>query len=80
MSPALNRSSAIRHFEGSNAIEICNGITCNIEEHCSAVISKNKTRPKSEALKATVVVKATTVPTPLIVIVCVIEAERCKKG
>ena len=27
MSPALNRSSAIRHFEGSNAIEIRDRIT-----------------------------------------------------
>ena len=27
MGPALNRSSAIRRFEGSNAIEIRNGIT-----------------------------------------------------
>ena len=27
MSPALNRSSAIRRFEGSNAIEIRDGIT-----------------------------------------------------
>ena len=27
MSPALNGSSAIRHFEGSNVIEICDGIT-----------------------------------------------------
>ena len=29
MSPALNRSSAIWHFEGSDAIEICDGITFN---------------------------------------------------
>ena len=27
MSSALNGSSAIRHFEGSDAIEICDGIT-----------------------------------------------------
>ena len=27
MSPALNESSAIWHFEGNDAIEICNGIT-----------------------------------------------------
>ena len=27
MSPVLNESSAIRHFEGSDAIEICDGIT-----------------------------------------------------
>ena len=27
MSPALNRSSAMQHFKGSNAIEICDGIT-----------------------------------------------------
>ena len=80
MSPALNGSSAIQCFEGSNAIEICNGTTCNIEEHCSAVFSKNKTRPKSEAVKATVVFKAITIPTPLIVIVCVMEAERCEEG
>ena len=29
MSPALNGSSAIRHFKGSNAIEMCDGITFN---------------------------------------------------
>ena len=29
MSPALNGSSAIRRFEGSNAIKICNGMTFN---------------------------------------------------
>ena len=44
VSPALNRSSVLEHFECSNAIEICNGIMistrdchiCNkilIEEH-----------------------------------------------
>ena len=27
MSPALNGSSAVWHFEGSDTIEICNGIT-----------------------------------------------------
>ena len=27
MSPALNRSSAMQRFKGSNAIEICDGIT-----------------------------------------------------
>ena len=27
MSPALNGSSVIRHFEGSDAIKICDGIT-----------------------------------------------------
>ena len=27
MSPTLNGSLVIRHFEGSDAIEICNGIT-----------------------------------------------------
>ena len=29
MSPALNGSSAVWSFEGSNAIEICDGITFN---------------------------------------------------
>ena len=29
MSPALNGSSTIQHFEGSDAIEICDGITFN---------------------------------------------------
>ena len=27
MSPALNGSSAVRHFEGNDAIEICDGMT-----------------------------------------------------
>ena len=26
MNPALNKSSALQRFEGSNAIEVCNGI------------------------------------------------------
>ena len=29
MSPTFNRSSVIQHFKGSDAIEICDGITIN---------------------------------------------------
>ena len=41
MSPALNRSSVIQYFEGSDALEICDGITFNSHmglQHIHAVL------------------------------------------
>ena len=49
MSPALNRSSAIRYFEGSDVIEICDGITFDFYTGLQQMmnhISLKKSRPR----------------------------------
>ena len=40
MSPALNRSFALRHFERDNAVELCNGIMFDGDCHiCILLLS-----------------------------------------